>query len=99
MKTLLIMLLVSICAIAWSSPDLMQAIGLANAVQDPATLSVDALATVEPATGQRPMTAEEFVELSKTDPHAYQKFLNSMQVQERTEVVKLMNFLARGKYE
>ena len=50
--------------------------------------------------GQKPMTAMEFAELSKTDPNAYQKFINSHQQNpERGEVDKLMNFLAKGKFE
>lgn len=99
MKTLLIMLIVAICAIGWRSPDLLQAIGLASAAQDPARISVEALTSPQAPAGQKAMTAAEFAELSKTDPHAYQKYINSFQVQERNEVDKLFNFLARGKYE
>lgn len=99
MKTLLILLIVAICAIGWRSPDIMQAIGMASAKQDPARMSMEDLAAKSASPDQKPMTAAEFAELSKTDPHAYQKYLNSFQVQERTEVDKLFNFLARGKYE
>lgn len=99
MKTLLIMLIVAICAIAWRSPDLLQTIGLASAAQDPATISVESLTSPQVPGVQKAMTAAEFVELSKTDSNAYQKYINRFQVQERTEVDKLFNFLARGKYE
>jgi len=99
-KTLLVILIVSICVIAWRSPDIMQAIGMASARQDPATISVEDLTARQAAAEQKPMTAVEFAELSKTDPNAYQKYLNSFQVQEeRSELDKLFNFLSRGKYE
>lgn len=95
MKALLVMLLVGICGLGLRSPEIMQAIGLAGTAQDP-SISV---ASMTPP--QTPMTAQEFAELSKTDPHAYAKFINSYQVTapERSEVDKLMNFLARGKFE
>lgn len=100
MKSLLIILIVAICAIAWRSPDLMQAVGIASVRQDPATITVESLTAGQAPAGQRPMTAAEFAELSKTDPNAYQKYLNSFQLQEeRSEVDKLFNFLSRGKYE
>ncbi len=77
----------------------MQAIGVSRAAQDPSAISVDAL-TVETPQGKRPMSAAEFAALSKTDPDAYRKFLNSHQAEEeRGEVDKLFNFLSRGKYE
>lgn len=99
MKSLLIMLLIGICAIGLRSPEIMQAIGMASSAQDPA-ISVSTM-TVTAKPQQKPMTAEEFAELSKTDPNAYQKFINSFQATEpqRSEVDKLMNFLARGKFE
>jgi len=97
-KTLLVMLLIGICAIGLQSPEIMKAIGMAGAAQDPAA-SVSAIAA--PQAAQKPMTAQEFAELSKTDPQAYQKYVNSFQAAapERSEVDKLMNFLARGKFE
>ncbi|WP_420474657.1 hypothetical protein [Noviherbaspirillum sp. ST9] len=96
MKSLLVMLLIGICAVGVRTPEIMQAIGMAGAAQDPVK-SVSAM-TARPA--QKPMTATEFAELSKTDPNAYQKFINSHQQQpERGEVDKLMNFLAKGKFE
>lgn len=39
------------------------------------------------------MTMEQFAKLRKSDPHIYQKFLDSHQAQERSEVDKLLNFL------
>ncbi len=100
MKTLLIMLLIGICAIGVRSPEIMQAIGMAGSAQDPA-ISVNSLTAQKQQQQKKPMTAEEFAALSKSDPNAYQKFINSYQVtpRERTEVDKLMNFLARGKFE
>lgn len=100
MKTLLVMLLVGICAIGLRSPEIMQAIGMAGSAQDPA-ISVSSITAPSSQKQQKPMTAEEFAALSKTDPNAYQKFINSYQATEpeRSEVDKLMNFLARGKFE
>jgi hypothetical protein len=95
-KSLLVMLLVGICAIGLRSPEIMQAIGMAGSAQDPA-ISVSSVTT---RSLPKPMTAVEFAELSKTDPNAYQKFIHSHQQQpERSEVDKLMHFLAKGKFE
>jgi hypothetical protein len=42
----------------------------------------------------------EYEKLAKTDPDAYQKMWQShLAEQERSEIDKLMNFFARGKYE
>jgi len=100
LKTLLVMLIVGICAIGMRSPEIMQAIGIAGSAQDPAVISV-ASTVVPQQPQQKPMTAEEFARLSKTDPQAYQKFVNSYRAEapERSEVDKLMNFLARGTFE
>jgi hypothetical protein len=100
MKTLLIMLLVSICAIAWRSDDLMRALGVAKVPVAPQTVTAEMSAQAKPSPGQTPMTVEQFTELAKKDPQAYQKFIRSMQVQaERSEADKLMNSLAHGKYK
>ena len=49
---------------------------------------------------QKPMTMEEFIKAGKSDPQAVAAFLESHTEQpERTEVDKLMNWLAHGKYE
>lgn len=94
------MFIVGICAIGLRSPEIMQAIGMAGAAQDPATISLQALNAAPGKPQQQPMTADEFAKLSKTDPKAYQKFINSYQAdQERSEVDKLMNFFTRGKFE
>jgi hypothetical protein len=99
LKNLLIMLIVATCVIGLRSPDfIQQALGIKQAVQSPAQPSVESLIAASPS-GQRPMSADEFANLSKTDPNAYRKFISSHEVEERTEVDKLMNFLARGKYE
>ena len=98
MKKMLILLIIGICAIALRMPEVAGALGMA-ASQGPADAAVrSAAASAQP---QKPMSAAEFVERSKTDPQAYQKYLNSHVKQpiERSQVDKLMNFLARGTYE
>ncbi len=97
LKKLLVMLIVSMCAIAWRSPDILHAIGVAGAAQDPAAMVMTPLNAAQSA--PQPISIEEFAKLNKTDPLAYQKFINSHQVQERGEIDKLLNFLARGRYE
>lgn len=97
MKTFLLMFIVGICALALRSPDLMQALGVAASAQDPVVISTSSYARVAEST--KPMSMDQFAALSKTDPNAYQKFINSYQVQERNEVDKVMNFFTRGKYE
>jgi hypothetical protein len=98
MKSLLIMLLISMCAVAWRSDDIRQVLGVAQRAAAPATAATLTAGTAKP--GHKPMSIAEFQELSKTDPQAYHKLVNSMRVEEdRGEVDKLMNFLAHGKYE
>jgi hypothetical protein len=96
MKTLLILLLVSICAIGWRSESIMQAIGMAR----PAPQTIQSLtvpAGQQPPTG---MSLTEYAELAKKDPDAYRKlFASHQQKEERSEVDKLMNLLSTGKYE
>jgi len=93
MKTMLLMLLISICALAWRSDDIMRAIG----VQRPAAVAAPA---APPAPEQKPMTMQEYADLAAKDPQAYQKLMASLQKkQERSEIDKLMNFFAHGKYE
>jgi hypothetical protein len=99
LKTFLIMLLVAICLIGWRSSELAHAIGIATSAQDPSALSIEALPPAGPDAAQRPMSAEEFAQLTRHDPLAYQKFIASYQPQERTEVDKLLNFFSRGEYE
>jgi hypothetical protein len=97
-KSLLIMLVIGISVIGMRSPEIMKAIGVAGTAQDPG-ISVSTMTAATKAV-PKPMTALEFAELSKTDPNAYQKFINSHQQKtERGEVDKLMNFLAKGKFE
>jgi hypothetical protein len=102
MKSLLIMLLISICAIAWRSDDIRQILGAAQQAASPATAAT--LTAGAPTPGRKPehkpMSVAEFQELSKTDPQAYHKLINSMRVQEdRGAIDKLMNFLAHGEYQ
>lgn len=75
MKILLLMFIVSICALGLRSPEVMQAIGVAGAAQDPAQVATARL--IGTKTAHRPMSADEFTELSKTDSNAYQKYLDS----------------------
>lgn len=98
MKKLLLMVLVGTCAAAWRAPDVMRAWGL-PAVGD--TVQAENVQGSPPSSAQDRISAAEFLELSKTDPHAYQKYLHSHieQPAGRNEVDKLMNFFARGKYE
>ncbi|MGH8806924.1 MAG: hypothetical protein ACREX0_03465 [Noviherbaspirillum sp.] len=99
MKTLVVMLVAAVCAIGWHSPEILHAIGIAESAQDPATISIESLASTSAVGGHRPMPVDEFARLSKSDPQAYRKFIGSYQSQERTEVDKLLNFFARGAYE
>ena len=100
MKSLLIMLLISICAIAWRSDDIRQLLGVAQQAAAPAPVTAVSLTAGAPKPAHKPMSVAQFQELSKTDPQAYYKLVNSMQAEEdRGAVDKLMNFLAHGKYE
>lgn len=108
MKKLLLMLIIGICAIALRMPEVAGALGISAgaAPSDTAVLSgLQSLQTPQASHSlqapSKPMTAAEFAELSKTDPQAYRKYLDSHVAQpvERTEIDKLMNFLARGKFE
>jgi hypothetical protein len=100
-KKLLIMLILSICAVAWRSDDILNALGVAStasaAQRTPVTAS--AMTAGQHAATEKAMSTEELAELSKTDPNAYRKFIASRTVNERTEADKLMNFLTRGEYE
>ena len=99
MKTMLIGFVTVVAVLAWRGDELANMLSSAIASKPQNSASLGSLMQ-SPAEGQRPMTLEEFAELSKTDPAAYQKLLASHQAPvERTEIDKLMNFLARGKYE
>ena len=99
MKTMLVGFVVAIGVLAWRSEDIANLLNSAVTRKPADPVSVTSLMQ-PPASGQRAMTLEEFAELSKTNPAAYQKLLASHQPEaERSAVDKLMNFLARGKYE
>jgi hypothetical protein len=100
MKKLLLMLVVSLCALAWRSEDMLKAFAAAGgaSVAPKKPVSVNEL-VVQSQPGQQPMSAEELLRLSRTDPDAYRKFLASRTVRERSAADKLMNFFAHGKYE
>lgn len=99
MKTMLIGFVAVVAVLAWRGEELANMLSSAITSKPADPVSVTSLMQ-PPANGQRAMTLEEFAELSKTDPAAYQKLLASHQPEtERSAVDKLMNFLARGKYE
>jgi len=101
MKKLLIMLILSICAVAWRSEDILKALGMASSISaaKPVPLTASAMSASRAGADQNAMSVQEFARLSQSDPKAYQKFIASRTVNERTEADKLMNFLAHGKYE
>ncbi|HEX7649362.1 MAG TPA: hypothetical protein VF450_18335 [Noviherbaspirillum sp.] len=106
MKGTLILILISICAFAWRSEDILNALSLAGHAKQASNISASSLIASQGAQKQQAqqsqeqvMSIEELTKLSKTDPKAMQKFIQSRTVSERTEVDKLMNFLAHGKYE
>ena len=101
MKKLLIMLILSICAVAWRSDDILNALGVASTASAKQRTPVTAAAMTagQPGATRNVMSVEQLAELSKTDPNAYRKFIESRTVNERTEADKLMNLLTRGKYE
>lgn len=100
MKTLFVTFIVALGLLAWRSEDIATLFE-GTLAKKPATelTAKDLLADAKPDPSA--MTLEQFAELSKTDPEAYRKLLASRQPQteERSAVDKLMNFLARGKYE
>ena len=106
MKGLFLMLIISICAIAWRSGDILQALSLAGSAQQASNVSAQSLAISQPGVQkqqgqpqQNAMSIDEMTRLSKTDPKAMQKFIQSRTVSERTEADKLMNLFAHGTYE
>jgi hypothetical protein len=100
-KKLLIMLVLSICAVAWRSEDILTAIGAMSTASAAQTSPVkaSAMTTAHAGADANAMSVDDFARRSKADPHAYQKFIASRTVNERTEADKLMNFFTRGKYE
>jgi hypothetical protein len=100
-KKLLIMLVLSICAVAWRSEDILKAIGAmsASAVASPSPVTASAMTTADAGADANAMSVDDLARLSHTDPRASQKFIARRTVNERTEADKLMNFLTRGKYE
>jgi len=100
-KKLLVMLILSICAVAWRSNDILNALGLASsaAATQRTSVTASAMSASQSDAASNAMSVEQLAELSKTDPNAYRKFIASRTVSERTEADKLMNFFTRGKYE
>lgn len=97
MKKWFLLLLIGICGLAWRSEDVLKLLGMAS----PPSAAQAQLQL--PAPGQKApagMSIAEYAELARTDPEAYRKlFASHQQTEERSQVDKLMNFLARGKYE
>lgn len=100
MKTLFIVFAVAIGLLAWRADDLAFLLEGTLAKKPASELAAQDL-LIEEKPGASGMTIEQFAELSKTDPEAYQKLLASRQqpVEGRSAVDKLMNLLANGKYE
>jgi hypothetical protein len=100
MKSMLLLLTLFLCAVAWRSEDVMQGLAAAGMLPGPAATQLPASpAQLQAAVAQKVMSVEELATLSKSDPKAYQKFMKSRTAQDPTEADKLMNFFARGKYE
>lgn len=96
MKKLLLIFLIGICGFAWRSEEIVTMLGFA-ATPPSMTPQYQPVSAEKPPAG---MSIAEFAELAKTDPDAYQKlFASHQQHAERSAIDKLMNFLARGKYE
>lgn len=100
-KSLLLLLILSICAIAWRSEDLVNALAKGGVMPGSSGhMNVQSMTAAVSGNGMKAMSIEEFTERAKSDPKAMQKFLQSRTQQpDRTEADKLMNLLARGKYE
>ncbi|TFW08318.1 hypothetical protein E4K72_07855 [Oxalobacteraceae bacterium OM1] len=99
MKSLLLLLILSICAIAWRSEDIVNALAKGGVMPGSSGhMNIQSM-TASSAGGMKTMSVNEFAELSKSDPKAAQKFLQSRTQADRTGADKLMNLLARGKYE
>ncbi len=98
MKRLLLLILIGLCGFAWRSDDLLKLMGLVHLVRNPD--AVVAAAQRSELTPPQGMSMTELLELAKTDPNAYNKFLASYQpVEPRSEIDKLMNFFSTLKYE
>lgn len=98
-KKLLVVFLLSICAIGWRSESIMAMIGMAKPAVSPQSLSLQSLPRL-PEKSSAGMSLTEYADLARSDPDAYRKLLASHQQEpERSEVDKLMNFFTRLKYE
>jgi len=84
MKKPLLVITISIIVSTWLVTDL---------------LKEDTPIAAQDTVKQKGMSMEEFQTLSRTDPLAYEKFVNSYQTQERGMADKLLNVIAYGKYE
>jgi len=97
---LILILLLAICTIGWRNESIMKMLGMVNTVTAPQSYSIQSLtvpANKKPVSG---MSLTEYAELAKTDPDAYRKLFQShQQGAGHSETDKLMNFLARFKYE
>lgn len=95
MKTLLIVLLIGICGLAWRSDELAAMIGMSKGTQ---SQNSELIQMMPPApTG---MSLTEYADLAKKDPNAYRKLLESHQQKaERSDIDKLMNFFRTLRYE
>ncbi len=100
MKNLLLLVLIGICLVGWRVDDIVNTLGFVKSATADAHRPALPLSLKSSASPARPMSIQEFEKLSHSDPNVYRKFLASYQVEEeRSSTDKLMNFIARGKFE
>ncbi len=99
MKKLLILFIIGICGLALRSEELMQIISAGQTAGSSGKNSISEL-TSQSSNKTQGMSLLDYAKNAEKDPQAYQKLIQShRQTEERSEVDKLMNFFARGKYE
>lgn len=101
MKKLLLLLLISLCAIGWRSETIMQTLGLANALPEAETVSIESLIAQAGKKPDNAMSLSDYADRAGKDPDAYRKLLQSYEEEPppRSQIDKLMNFFAHLKYE
>jgi formiminotetrahydrofolate cyclodeaminase len=98
MKKLLILAIISICAVGLYGKEIIGGLSLNGKAQSSEPVTLEQLARSDST--HHAMTPEEFAELAKKDPDAYRKFLQSHQApKKRNEIDKLTNLFTNGKYE
>ncbi|HQR02744.1 MAG: hypothetical protein JSR19_13655 [Proteobacteria bacterium] len=101
MKKLLILAILGLLGLAWRSEGIVQMLQVGHQQSSSNTTQIT-VASLMPSGQSLPqqnlLSLEELAKLSVKDPQAYHAYLRSVST-ERTEVDKLMNFLAHGRYE